>query len=62
MAEDREMLCLRPELEGLSQLSITFGIMGKMIGLIFCTYYHDERIAGGKNIFYYDINPGVKTF
>jgi hypothetical protein len=25
-------------------------------------YYHTERIVGGENIFYYEINLGVKTF
>ena len=44
------------------RLELTSGIMGKMKGMICHTYYHTERIVGGENIFYYDINLGVKTF
>jgi hypothetical protein len=36
--------------------------MGKMDEVVFHTYYHDERIVGGKNICYYAINHGEKIF
>ena len=30
--------------------------------IIILHYYHTEGIVEGKNLFYYDINLGVKTF
>jgi len=36
--------------------------MRRLRELILLHYYHTERIVGGKNILYYDINIGVKSF
>ena len=44
-----QQLCIKPNMRNLE-------------GAIFHTFYHTARIVGGRNIFYYDINPGSKNF
>jgi hypothetical protein len=46
----------------LSALSDAYRITDKDGRTIFEDYYHDERIVGGENIFYYDINHGEINF
>ena len=58
----RNMLYIRPELEGVSQLSITVGIMDKIGEMIIWGYYHDGSIVGGENILYYEINLTMKIY
>ena len=43
-------------------VSLTSSNIRTLRGMINKHYYHDGRIVGGKNIFYYEINLAEKTF